>query len=87
MLSFLQQLRARWIAILFAILCSSAVPWEHIWTIPRFQSFMHFGFGLRWPLSLIYQIAFLTLLNFITLVIVVGVYQIVVASATRSDTP
>ena len=74
MVGFLQELRLRWVAILFAIVCSSAVPWLHIWFTPQFQSLFYFGIRLAWPLSLISQIAFFTLFNAVMLVIALSVY-------------
>lgn len=82
--SFLRELRVRSIAILLAIACSSVVPWRHIWITPQFKSLSSFGFRLPWPLSLTYQIALLTLLNAIMLVIAFGVYLAVTRSFNRS---
>ena len=81
MVSFLQELRVRWTAILFAIVCSSAVPWQHLWSSRQFQSLFQFGIRLPWPLSLISQIAFLTLFNAATLVIVLSVYLAVMRNS------
>lgn len=82
--SFLRELRVRSISILLAIACSSVVPWRHIWITPQFKAISSFGFRLPWPLSLTYQIALLTLLNAIMLVIAFGVYLAVTRSFNRS---
>jgi hypothetical protein len=74
MVSFLQELRVRSTAILFSVVCSSLVPWRHIWNTPQFKSLSHFGSGLPWPLSLISQIALFTLFDAVMLVFVFGVY-------------
>src|SRR6267143_519406 len=81
--SFLRELRMRSIAILLAIACSSVVPWRHIWITPQFKSLSNYGVRLPWPLSLAYQIALLTLLNAIVLVIAFGVYLAVTRSFNR----
>lgn len=83
MVSFLQELRVRWTAILVAIVCSSAVPWQHLWFSRQFQSLFQFGIRLPWPLSLISQIVFLTLFNAAMLVIVLSMYLAV----TRNSNP
>jgi hypothetical protein len=80
MVGFLQELRVRSIAILFAIVCSSVVPWRHIWITPQFKSLSHFGMRLPWPLSLVSQIALLTLFNAVMLVIAFGAYLAVTRS-------
>jgi hypothetical protein len=83
LVSFLRELRVRSIAILLAIAYTSVVPWRHIWMTPQFKSLSHFGFRLPWPLSLTYQIALLTLLNAIMLVISFRVYLAVTRSFNR----
>jgi hypothetical protein len=68
------ELRKRWGGIVFAIICTSAVPWKHILLNVEFESLLHLGFKLAWPLSLIYQIAFFTLLNAVALVAALCAY-------------
>jgi len=63
-----KELRKRWGGIVFAIICSSAIPLKQIWLSVEFESLLHLGFKLAWPLSLIYQIAFFTLLDAVAVV-------------------
>lgn len=74
MVGFLQEVRARWIAICWAIVYSSLVPWLHISATPQFRFLLMFGIRLPWPFSLIPQIMVLILFNFIVLVIAVGLF-------------
>jgi hypothetical protein len=77
LVSSVQELYARRIALLWAILYSMAVPWIHIWPTTAFHSLFIFSVRLRWPLSQICQITLFTLFNFVLLVIALGAYQVV----------
>src|SRR5258708_2288676 len=48
-----KELRKRWVVIVFAIIYSSAIPWKQIWLNVEFESLLHLGLKLAWPLSLI----------------------------------
>jgi len=74
MVGLLQQVRVRWIAICWAVVYSSAVPWRHIWITPQFQFLFTFPIGLLWPYSLISQVVLFTLLETVLLVIALGLY-------------
>src|SRR5271156_1050363 len=58
---FLQEIRVRWTAVLFAIVFSIVVPWRYI--APKLQSLFFIGIRLPWPLSLISQMGFLALFD------------------------
>jgi hypothetical protein len=74
MAGFLQELRARRIAICWAIAYSSVVPWVHIWVTPQLRFLLVLGIRLPWPISLVLQIAILTASNFILIMIALGLY-------------
>ena len=69
-----KELRKRWGGIVFAIICTSAIPWKQIWLNVEFESLLNLGFRLAWPLSLIYQIGFFTVLDAVALVAALSVY-------------
>jgi len=75
-----RELRTRWVVIVFAVIYSSAIPREQIWLNLEFKSLLHLGLKLPWPVSLIYQIAFHTLLDAVALLAALSVYL----GATRS---
>jgi len=76
---FLQEIRVRWTAVLFAIVFSIVVPWRYI--APKLQSLFFIGIRLPWPLSLISQMGFLALFDGIVLALAVGVYLAVVRNS------
>jgi hypothetical protein len=78
---FLQEIRVRWTAVLFAIVFSIAVPWRDILFAPKLQSLFFIGIRLPWPLSLISQIGFLALFDGILLALAVGVYLAVIRNS------
>jgi hypothetical protein len=69
-----KELRKRWGGIVFAIICTCAIPWRQIWLNVEFESLLHLGLKLAWPWSLIYQIGFFTLLDAVALVAALCVY-------------
>lgn len=71
---FVQTLRARWGAILFAIAFSASIPLRYIWFVSQFKYLLYSSIKLPWPLSLVSQIGILTLFNGIVLFIGVGMY-------------
>jgi hypothetical protein len=75
-----KELRPRWIGIVFATIYSCIIPWKQIWLNLEIQSLLHLGLKLVWPFSLIYQMAFLTLLDAVALLAALSVYL----GATRS---
>lgn len=77
-----KELRRRWIGIVFAIVCSSAIPWEEVFLHARFWSLLHVGLKLAWPVSLIYQISVLTLLDAVAILAAFSVYLGVMKSFT-----
>jgi hypothetical protein len=78
---FLQEIRVRWTAVLFAIVFSIAVPWRDILFAPKLQSLFFIGIRLPWPLSLISQIGFLAMFDGIVLALAVGVYLAVIRNS------
>jgi hypothetical protein len=78
---FFQVVRVRWTAILFVTVFSAAFALRYIWIATQFQSLLHRGIRLPWPLSLIFQIGFLILFNSIVLLLAVGVYLAVVRNS------
>ena len=77
-----EELRARRIEIIFAIICSSAVPWEQVFLNFEFQCLLLLGLKMVWPVSLIYQISVLTLLDALALLAAFSVYLGVTKSLT-----
>ncbi|HXN24406.1 MAG TPA: hypothetical protein VOA41_16825 [Candidatus Dormibacteraeota bacterium] len=80
LVGFSKELRTRWIGIVFAIIYSSAIPWKQIGQNLEIQSLLLLGLRLAWPVSLIYQIGFLTLLDAVALLAALIMYL----GATRS---
>jgi hypothetical protein len=74
MVGLLQEARVRWIAISWAVVYSSAIPWLHIWVAPQFRFLFYFSIGLRWAYSLIGTVVLFTLFNTVLLVIALGLY-------------
>jgi hypothetical protein len=74
MVDLLHEVRVRWIAICWAVVYSSAVPWRHIWVTPQFQFLFTFPIGLLWPYSRIAQVVLFTLFETVLLVIALGLY-------------
>lgn len=70
---FVQTLRARWGAILFAIAFSASIPLRYIWFVSQFKYLLYSSIKLPWPLSLVSQIGILTPFNDIVLFIGVGI--------------
>jgi len=57
LVAFSKELRARWITILFAVIVSSAVPYELIWRSSEFERLFTWVIRLPWPVSLFFSIA------------------------------
>lgn len=76
MVGLLQEVRVRWIAICWAVVYSSAIPWLlHIWVAPQLRGFLfYFSMGLPWAFSLIGTVVTFTLFNTVLLVIALGLY-------------
>jgi hypothetical protein len=84
LVGFSKELQTRWIGIVFAIIYSSAIPWKQIWQNLKIQSLLLLGLKLAWPVSLIYQIGFLTLLDAVALLAALSVYLGVTRSLNLS---
>jgi hypothetical protein len=80
MVGFSRELRARWLTIMFAVVVSGGVPWSQIWHNSEFHFLVVWGFGLPWPVSLFFSIAFLSAFEAVILLVALSVYLV----ATRS---
>jgi len=80
---YYKELRRRWIGIVFAIGCSSAIPWEEVFLNVRFRSLLLVGLKLAWPVSLFYEVGVVTLLDAVALSAALSIYL----GATKSLDP
>jgi hypothetical protein len=76
MVGLLHEVRVRWIAICWAVVYSSAIPWLlPIWAAPQLRGFLfYFSAGLPWAYSLIGTVVMFTLFNTVLLLIALGLY-------------
>jgi hypothetical protein len=75
-----KELRTRWAGIVFAMIYSSVIPWGEIRVNLEFKYLLHLGLKLPWPVSLIYQIAVLTLLDAVALLAAFSLYLVTTRS-------
>lgn len=57
-MSFSEQLRTGWIAILFAVIVSTAFPYKQIWHSSEFERVFGWLITFPWPWSMFFGIAF-----------------------------
>jgi hypothetical protein len=74
LVSFLEELRTGWIAILFAVVVSGTFPYKQIWHSSEFERVFRWGIRFPWPWSMFFGIALLSVFESVILFVAFAAY-------------